>query len=644
MTAADFTYDDNWTIDEWYDVEAVYAPAPRGLPMDVVVLGLAALVALLLVLGLLRLVPASGSPAIDTAVPFAPPNTAVEEVPAVPLAPPAALTGPEVFVIPYAEYWVTQGPHGMSYGHYAIDIAAGKGEAITSPINGTVTALYIDGIGNPTLVVENERYQVTLMHGLYTVQIGDELALGDLLGTESNLGNTRDMAGNSCRNRDCGYHTHLNVYDKQARSNVNPLDLLSSSPPHEPKLNVAGQPAALPLTYNRVQEREKFMNRARTLIVLGVIVLLCTAAGAFAVTQVNQRTDLAAFLPGEDDTDLNLPSGFQAELFASGLEGPRFIAIGPEGDLYAADRGNGRIVRLPDRDGDGRADETSVFAADLDAPHSLTWHEGAWYVGVPSGVIRLRDSDGDGLADERSVLIDDYPTRGHSTRTVEFLRDGRMVVSVGSSCNVCVEEDPRRAAIVVYDGPTADGEAIYASGLRNAVGLAIQPGSGALYASNNGRDLLGDDLPPETIYRVAEGADYGWPFCHNGHLIDPDLGQEGDCDGVPRPLVEMQAHSAPLGIVFYNGQMFPAEYQDDLFIAFHGSWNRSEATGYKIVRLPFENGQAQAAVEDFATGWLEESGTVSGRPVGLAVGGDGALFVSDDKAGKIYRISYRGEN
>jgi murein DD-endopeptidase MepM/ murein hydrolase activator NlpD len=226
MTTADFTYDDNWTIDEWYSVEPAYEPVPHGLPVDVIVLGLAGFVALMLVLGLLRLVPASSSPVIDTAVPAPPQSSTVEEAPAVPLAPPAALTGPDAFVIPYAEYWITQGPHGMSYGHYAIDIAAGKGEAITSPINGRVTALYTDGIGNPTLVIENDRYQVTLMHGLYTVQIGDELALGDPLGTESNLGNTRDMAGNSCRNRDCGYHTHLNVYDKQARSNANPLDLL----------------------------------------------------------------------------------------------------------------------------------------------------------------------------------------------------------------------------------------------------------------------------------------------------------------------------------------------------------------------------------------------------------------------------------
>ena len=220
-------YDDEWAVDDWYHEAAGYVvEAPRRMPLDVVVLGLAGLAALLLVLGLMRLAPA-GIGATTTAVPAPPQTSPAEEAPAVPVAPPAALSGPEAFVIPYAEYWVTQGPHGMSYGHYAIDIAAGKGEAITAPINGQVTQLFTDGIGNPTLVIENERYQVTLMHGRYTVQVGDELAIGDAVGTESNLGNTRDMNGNSCRNRDCGYHTHLNVYDKVAGGNVNPLEILS---------------------------------------------------------------------------------------------------------------------------------------------------------------------------------------------------------------------------------------------------------------------------------------------------------------------------------------------------------------------------------------------------------------------------------
>ncbi|MCB8923727.1 MAG: sorbosone dehydrogenase family protein [Ardenticatenaceae bacterium] len=338
-----------------------------------------------------------------------------------------------------------------------------------------------------------------------------------------------------------------------------------------------------------------------------------------------------------------MPPGFEANVFASGLSGPRFIAFGPDGALYVADRGNGRIATLPDTNQDGVADAIHTFADGLTQPHSLTYHEGAWYVGVPTGVIRLVDENGDGTADSRETLIDDYPTNGHSTRTVLFLTDGRMVVSVGSSCNVCEEDDPRRAAVLVYDDGNATNEQIFASGLRNAVGLALHPQTGELWATNNGRDMLGDNTPPETVYIVREGEAYGWPVCHSGDIIDPDLGHAGDCDGVTAPIVEMQAHSAPLGLAFYTGTQFPAEYQGDLFVAFHGSWNRREPTGYKVVRIPLNGSTPTGAVEDFATGWLSlEENVVYGRPVGLAVGPDGALYVSDDKGGYIYRISYRG--
>ena len=384
------------------------------------------------------------------------------------------------------------------------------------------------------------------------------------------------------------------------------------------------------------------MTRNRILVGAGILLLLCIGLFALVASRFSSQVNLAGMLPASGEAEISLPPGFRIQTFAEGLDGPRFIAFGPDGELYVAERAAGRIVRLPDRNGDGRADETAVFAADLNAPHSLIWRDNSWFIGVPTGVVRLADSDNDGQADQRDVLIDDYPTGGHNTRTVEFLPDGRMVVSVGSSCNVCVEEDPRRAAIVAYDSAAANGESIFARGLRNAVGLAVQPGTGDLWASNNGRDLMGDDIPPETIYRVSEGEDYGWPLCHNGNILDPDLGQEGDCQGIPRPAVEMQAHSAPLGIVFYDGAMFPADYQGDMFIAFRGSWNRSIPTGYKIVRLPFEDGQPAAQVEDFATGWLDEDGGVHGRPVGLAVAPDGALFLSDDREGIIYRISYEG--
>ncbi len=385
------------------------------------------------------------------------------------------------------------------------------------------------------------------------------------------------------------------------------------------------------------------ISRRSCLLIVAVAGLLAIAGGYLLVRALSSRVNLAPLQGSGAVAALRLPPGFQANVFAQGLDGPRFMAIGPDGALYVADRGNGRVAALRDADGDGVADEIRTFAADLDAPHSLAFFEGAWYVGVPTGVVRLEDSDGDGLADSRQTIVDDYPTGGHNTRTVAFLPDGRMVVSVGSSCNVCEEDDPRRAAIIIYNGPAGGGERIFARGLRNAVGLAVHPQTGELWASNNGRDLMGDDSPPENIYLVRDGADYGWPACHSGRIIDPDLGAPGACDGVQQPVVEMQAHSAPLGIAFYDGDMFPEEYRGDLFIAFHGSWNRSVPTGYNVVRLPIQDGQPAAAVEPFANGWLDEqTNRSSGRPVDVVVGPAGELYVSDDKGGYIYRIVYQG--
>jgi glucose/arabinose dehydrogenase len=382
--------------------------------------------------------------------------------------------------------------------------------------------------------------------------------------------------------------------------------------------------------------------KRRTLIwiFVGILAVVCLGAGWLYVrfgTQIN----LAGSRGEGGVADIRVPDGFEVQVFAEGLNGPRFIAFGPDGVLYVADRSAGRIVALPDLDKDGTADEVRVFAEGLQSPHSLVYHEGSWYIGVPSGVVRLTDSDGDGKADQVVTLIDDYPTGGHNTRTVLFLPDGRMVVSVGSSCNVCEEVDSRRAAVVVYDGPEASGEQLFAMGLRNAVGLALHPLTGELWATNNGRDMLGDDLPPETVYIVREGVDYGWPRCHAGDVVDPEFGYSGACEGVEVPAVEWQAHTAPLGLAFYTGNVFPEDFHGDLFVALHGSWNHSEGVGYSVIRVPLDGSTVVGQVEEFAWGWLNGR-EATGRPVGLAVGPDGALYVSDDKGGIIYQIAWMG--
>jgi glucose/arabinose dehydrogenase len=319
------------------------------------------------------------------------------------------------------------------------------------------------------------------------------------------------------------------------------------------------------------------------------------------------------------------------------------MAIGPDGQLYVAERGGGRILRLPDRDGDGLLDRTEVAAAELDHPSSLAFfQDGSLYIGETERVWRLSNLDASGRFQERQVVVDGLPPGHHSTRTVLFSPDfERLFVSVGSSCNVCVEEDQRRAAILLYN-PDGSGERIYASGLRNAVGIAFMPGTGELWATNNGRDLLGDDLPPETIYKVKEGGYYGWPYCHAGRILDPQFGGPDACQEIEQPVAEIQAHSAPLGLEFYSGDGFPEEYRGDLFVALHGSWNRSTPVGYKVVRIPM-NGDAPGPVEDFATGWLRGASSW-GRPVDLVSGPDGSLFLSDDAGGRVYRIVYSGRH
>jgi glucose/arabinose dehydrogenase len=336
-----------------------------------------------------------------------------------------------------------------------------------------------------------------------------------------------------------------------------------------------------------------------------------------------------------------LPPGFAISVFAKGLQNPRMMAIGPDGALYVAERGANRIVRLPDLDTDGNADRLQVVAQELSAPSSLAFHpDGSLYVGETPRILRLSEPDAQGVFQQRQVILRGLPVEGHNTRTVLFSPDGKyLFVSVGSSCNVCNEEDPRRAAILRYN-PDGSGEEIYAIGLRNAVGITFRPGSDELWATNNGRDMLGDDQPPETVNLVGQGDDFGWPRCHAGRIVDPEFGGSQGCQGVALPAVEMQAHSAPLGLAFYTGAQVPQEYHGDLFVAFHGSWNRSVPTGYKVVRIPFEGGKPGPA-QDFAVGWLAD-GKSWGRPVDVITAPDGSLFISDDGGGIIYRVVYSG--
>ena len=329
---------------------------------------------------------------------------------------------------------------------------------------------------------------------------------------------------------------------------------------------------------------------------------------------------------------LSVPAGFEIEVFADGLTGVRVLELGPDGMLYAVRSRAGQIVRL-DPSGRGRSEEV---VDGLNRPYGLAFHDGWMYVGETNRIVRFR---GPAYA-EPEVIVSGIPTGGHWTREIAFGPDDMLYVSIGSSCNVCEEEDSRRAAVVRYR-PDGTGETIIAEGLRNAAGLAFYPGSDVLWTSQNERDMLGDDLPVEEINILSDGEHFGWPYCHGDGIPNPEYLDRGAfCRNTVGPALGLTAHSAPLGMVFYTADQFPEEYQGDLFVALHGSWNRSERSGYKLVRVRVEEGRP-VSYEDFATGWLTPRG-VSGRPVYPEVGPDGSLFLSDDEGGRIYRIRWVG--
>lgn len=392
-----------------------------------------------------------------------------------------------------------------------------------------------------------------------------------------------------------------------------------------------------------VSSSKKGSRRKRWLIALSVVlVVLVLAAGIL----YSQRALLREWLTNShyvggtgSVATLHLPPGFSDNVFYSGLSGPRFIAFSPDGTLFVAESSSGSIVALPDPNHTGKAAQKIVVVRGLNDPTSLDFYQGALYVGEQSQISRFT-LGANYQVTSRTVVVPNLPTGGnHITRTVLIGPDGNLYVSIGSTCNVCVESDPHRAAVWVYHLDGSDGH-LYVHGMRNAVGMAVNPWNKQIWVTDNGRDLMGDNTPPDTIYALQDGGNYGWPTCQAGTIIDPNYGHAGACNGVVQPLADLQAHSAPLGLTFYTASQFPQQYHG-LFVAFHGSWNRSVPTGYKVVFIPLNvQGQISGPPQDFATGWLVNSNDAVGRPVGLAVGPDGSLYVSDDEGGMIYRITY----
>ena len=347
-----------------------------------------------------------------------------------------------------------------------------------------------------------------------------------------------------------------------------------------------------------------------------------------------------------------VPVGFKVELYSSQVPMPRALRTAPNGDVFVAASNRGEVHVLRGLDAQGKAEHAEVFARGLHQPFGLAFYPPGpspqWlYVGSHDSIDRFPYQNGDLQARGKPEHIADLPGGGHSTRDIRFSQDGKiMYVAVGSASNV---DDPdtttgekHRANILAFD-PDGSGMRVFASGIRNPVGLAIQPGTGALWCSVNERDDLGDNLVPDYITHVQEGGFYGWPWWYIGAHQDPrHEGKHRDLkDKVIVPDVLIQPHSASLQLTFYDGEQFPAQYRGDIFAAEHGSWNRATRAGYEVIRVPLHQaGKAGGEYEDFVTGFVLGNGDVWGRPVGVAVAKDGSLLVSDDASSSIWRISH----
>ncbi len=343
-----------------------------------------------------------------------------------------------------------------------------------------------------------------------------------------------------------------------------------------------------------------------------------------------------------DQSRLRVPAGFSINVFATAPHA-RMMAFSPGGVLLVTSTNNGEVLALPDPSHSGKSEKTVAVLEDLNAPHGIAFHNGKLYVAETNQLQRF-DWDESQLRASKGQVIATYPGSGmHFTRTLLFA-NGKMYVSVGSDCNVCDEKDPHRAAVTEYNEDGSGGR-IFASGLRNAVGLALNPKTGTIWATDNARDWLGDSRPADEINDLGKsGGNFGWPYCYANQVLDVTQAKPGDprCKATVAPKVQIEAHSAPLGLAYYTGTLFPEDYRGDLLVALHGSWNRSRPTGYKVIRVQVGDQGAAQIKEDFVTGWIKpgetHKGEWMGRPVDIVVGPEGAVYISDDAAGVIYRV------
>ncbi|GAC1317472.1 MAG: sorbosone dehydrogenase family protein [Chloroflexota bacterium] len=346
---------------------------------------------------------------------------------------------------------------------------------------------------------------------------------------------------------------------------------------------------------------------------------------------------------------LEVPPGFTVEEVARGLTSPRFMALDDDGSLVIAEHTEGKVVRLRDTRGNGTFDFQQEVARDLTYVHSVVFMDGQLFAAAEDRVVTLSDFTPDGRAGTVRAVVDNLPSGardlyGHRTRTLLPGPDGKMYLSIGSACDVCEDNDPLRARVVRMNPDGSEPE-VFATGLRNSVGIAFRPEAAdpELWGVDMGRNNLGASLPPDELNLIQQGLDYGWPYCYGEGQPNPEFGDAERCATTEPPRMELPAHWSPLGIVFYEGSMFPADYVGDALIAFHGSapdQTGDVEVGYRVVRVHFEDGQP-VWMQDLLRGFQIGAGHWA-RPVGLVVATDGSVLVSDDWSGRIFRIRYTG--
>ncbi len=376
------------------------------------------------------------------------------------------------------------------------------------------------------------------------------------------------------------------------------------------------------------------------LILLSVFIFSCKENTSGI--PIKQYEEVASTLPVDR---LKLPPGFSIEVYADSIDGARSMAMGDNGTLFVGTRNEKTVYAIQDRDHDYKADKVILLDTTLEVPNGIAYKNGSLYVAEVGRLLRYDSIENKLNNPPKPVVVyDDYPTEfHHGWKYIAFGPDNKLYVPVGAPCNICdsTVSDKRYATITRMNADGSDRE-IYARGVRNTVGFTWHPETKEMYFTDNGRDMMGDDIPPCELNRITEaGQHFGYPYCHGETVEDPEFGSQRPCSEFVAPVQALGAHVAPLGVKFYTGNMFPKKYKQYAFIAEHGSWNRSKKVGYKISMVDIENGKA-SSYETFLEGWLdEESQERFGRPVDLLFLKDGSLLISDDFGDAIYRVSYK---